>query len=59
MIQDQTQDQEAETPKRVTTGKAVSSYVVIGCSIVFVMLPIALGGGSGGQRRRGHPDGQG
>src|ERR1700693_120163 len=44
MIQDQTQNQEAETPKRVITGKTVLSYVVIGCSIVFVMLPIALAG---------------
>jgi hypothetical protein len=44
MIQDQTQNQKAETPKRVITGETVLSYVVIGCSIVFVMLPIALAG---------------
>jgi hypothetical protein len=44
MIQDQTQNQEAETPKRAITDETVLSYVVIGCSIVFVMLPIALAG---------------
>lgn len=38
------QDQEAETPKRVITGETVLSYVVIGCCIVFVILPIALAG---------------
>jgi len=44
VIQDQTQNQEAETPKRGITGETVLSYVVIGCSIVFGMLPIALAG---------------
>jgi hypothetical protein len=31
-------------PKRIITGETVLSYLVIGCSIVFVMLPIALAG---------------
>lgn len=44
MIQDQTQNQAAETPKRVPIGGTVLSRVVIGCSILFVMLPIALAG---------------
>ncbi len=44
MFQDQTQNQEAETPKRVITGGTVLSCVFIGCSIVFAMLPVALAG---------------
>lgn len=44
MIQNQTQNQEAETSKRVITGAVVLSYVVIGYCLVVVMLPIARAG---------------
>ena len=42
MIQDQTQNQATEAPKRVSPGGTVLSHVVTGCSLVFILLPIAL-----------------
>lgn len=43
-LKNQAQNQRREAPKRVITGRTVLSGVVIGCSIVFVMLPIELAG---------------
>jgi len=44
MIQDQTPNPAAETPKRALTGRTVWSCVATGCALVFVLLPVALAG---------------